>query len=113
MEIVYGLLVVAHLVGMAAVVGGWMAAQSAPRILRPMVDGAYAQILTGVLLVGLAESGTVDVDLDTTKVAVKLLVGVAVAVLVYRHRRKEPVSRAVLNAVGGLALLNVVIGVLW
>lgn len=113
MEIVYGLLVVTHLVGMAAVVGGWMVAQQAPKILRPMVDGAYAQILTGVLLVGLAESGTADVDLDNTKVAVKLLVGLAVAVLVFRHRRKESVSRVVLNAVGGLALVNVVIGVLW
>ena len=113
MDIVFKLVVVAHLVGMAAIVGGWMVAQRESRVLRPMLDGAYAQLLTGLILVALAESGAVDEDLNMAKIGVKLLVALAVAVLAFRNRAKPSVSRGVLNAIGGLALANVAVAVLW
>lgn len=113
MDIIYGLLVVTHLLGMAGLVGGWLVAVRSPKVLPPMVYGAAIQLVTGLALVGLAESGTVDVEVGTTKIAVKLVVALVVAALVFRHRRKAFISRGVLHAIGGLATLNVLVAVLW
>ena len=113
MSLLYDLFVVVHLLGMAAIVGGWMVAVRRPKVLPAMVYGAGAQLLSGLVLVGLAESGAVDVEVDNTKIGVKLLVALVVAVLAFRYRRKASVSRATLHAIGGLATLNVVVAVLW
>jgi membrane protein required for beta-lactamase induction len=111
-DLLYDLLVVLHLVGMAAVVGGWITVLRAPRIVTGMVHGALLQVVTGVALVGLAE-GSVDRDLDYGKMTVKLVVALAVAVLAFLHRKRERVPAGVVHAVGGLALLNVLVAVLW
>ena len=113
MDTLYGLLVVTHLLGMAAIVGSWMVAVRSPKVLSPMVYGAAIQLVTGLALVGLAASGTVDRDVDDAKIAVKLIVALAVAALVVVHQGKRSVSKRVLHAIGGLAVLNVLIAVLW
>lgn len=80
MNLVYELVVVTHLLGMAAVVGGYLSVRSAPRVTDVMLWGARAQIVTGLVLVGLAEGvSSLDRDLDRTKIAVKLVVALAVA----------------------------------
>ena len=53
MDVVRGLLVILHLVGMAAIVGAWLSTLRVPRILPGMVHGALLQLVTGLLLVGL------------------------------------------------------------
>lgn len=116
MSVLYGLLVVLHLVGMAAIVGGWLTVLRSPRIVVGMVHGALLQLVTGLLMVGLAEAGAVDEPVDNAKIGVKLVVALVVAGLAWanRPRRKpEGVSPVVVHAVGGLALLNVLIAVLW
>jgi len=50
MDFVYNLLVALHLLGMAAVVGGWIAVRSGRTVTAPIVWGARAQIVTGPLL---------------------------------------------------------------
>ncbi len=114
MEILEQLFLLAHLLGMAAVVGS--AIFVARGVATPaLVWGARAQLVTGLVLVGLNEA--LDEELDTTKVAVKLLVAIAVvacAEIAAARERKGQGSRAQLvTAAGALALLNTAIAVLW
>jgi hypothetical protein len=116
MEIVYKLVVVLHLIGMAIIVGGWLTVVRAPRLTVGMLHGALTQLVTGVILVGLRESGAVDTGepLDRAKIGVKLAVAVVVTVLIWLNRRRgEQIPPGVVHAVGGLALLNVLVAVLW
>ena len=55
MELVIRLFVVLHLLGMAAILGGWIAARAGSTSFAPLVLGARAQVVTGLLLVGLNE----------------------------------------------------------
>lgn len=113
MEILYKALVVLHLVGMAILVGGWLVTVRMPRVLPAMWHGALTQLVTGLALVGLASSGVVDAEVDNVKIAVKLVVALAVAGLVMTARNKQDVAPRVAHAVGGLALLNVLVAVFW
>lgn len=114
MDFVKDLFVLLHLVGMAAVVGGWLAVVRAPKIIPAIVWGARAQVLTGLLLVGIHEMA--DDEVNNAKVGVKLLVALAVAacaeVANARQKRGEP-NPTLVNAAGGLAVLNTAIAVLW
>ena len=114
MEILEQLFVLAHLLGMAAVVGS--AVFVARGVATPaLVWGARAQLVTGLVLVGLNEAA--DDELNTTTVGVKLLVALAVvacAEIAAAGERKGRGSRAQLvTAAGALALLNTAIAVLW
>lgn len=114
MELLRNLLVVAHLLGMAAIVGGYLVSLRAPALPSTVVWGARAQVVTGLLLVGLLESGAIpDADPDRVKVGVKLLVALVVAGLAESQRRKDPVPSWAFHAVGLLAVVNVLVAVLW
>jgi hypothetical protein len=114
MEFVEHVLVLLHLLGMAAVVGSavFVARGTATPAL---VWGARAQIITGLLLVGLAEAG--DDPVDHAKVGVKLVVAVAVAacaeIAAAKARKGEGERPQLVMAAGGLGLLNVAVAVLW
>ena len=81
MDIAHTLLVALHLLGMAAILGGWFATRTSPRVHPAMLWGARAQIVTGLVLVGLAEAGIgTDGELvNHPKIGVKLVVALAVA----------------------------------
>ncbi|MFD0000609.1 hypothetical protein [Nocardia sp. NPDC127526] len=115
MDFVYNLMVVAHLLGMAAVVGGYAASQ--PRVSELMVWGARAQLITGIVLVGMAESiDSLGKDPNMTKIVVKLVVSVAVAAFAEMGRADAKRGKAVpwmTHAAGGLAIVNVFIATLW
>jgi hypothetical protein len=58
MEVAYELLLVLHFLGMASLVGGWLVqlrARGERYVNSAMVHGVLTQLVTGVLLVGLAE----------------------------------------------------------
>jgi hypothetical protein len=115
METVEHLLVLAHLLGMAAIVGS--AVFVARGVVTPaLVWGARAQLLTGILLVGLAEAGEDD-DLNMAKITVKLLVAIAVVacaeIAAAKERKGQEPRPQLVNAAGVLALLNVLVAVLW
>jgi hypothetical protein len=80
-----------------------------------LVWGARAQVLTGLLLVGLAEAG--DDPVNNAKVGVKLLVAVAVAacaeIAAAKERKGQGARPQLVNAAGALAVLNTAIAVLW
>jgi hypothetical protein len=117
MEIVYNLLVVLHFLGLASLIGGWLVQMRArgERVVNPaMVHGALTQVVTGLLLVGLAESvASLEEDVDNAKIAVKLVVALMVLGLAWVNRRTAPIPDGLYFAIGGLAVLNVVVAVFW
>lgn len=115
MEFLIDVFVVLHLLGMAAILGGWLAMRlGAPRGLVPLVWGARAQVLIGIILVGLNEMAQEDVN--NVKIGVKLLVALAVVACaeIARARTKKGTDQpALVNAAFALALVNVLVAVLW
>lgn len=120
-EIIKHSLVVLHFIGLAALLGGFLVQIKALRaktaeIIPAMVHGAWTMFITGILLVGVREwelalgGGS---DLDHMKIGVKALVALVILVIVLLKKKQKPVSSAVLGAIGGLTLLNVVLAVFW
>ncbi len=113
MEALQTVIVIAHLVGMAAIVGGaleqWPASKR--RISAVMVWGARAQIVTGIILVGLMQAIEPD-EANNAKFAVKLLVALAVAGLAEVGFRRTKASR-MWAGVLLLTLINVTVAVAW
>jgi hypothetical protein len=132
MGVVIGVLVVLHLLGAAAIIGPWLAAPRAGRIRMAMVWGARAQVVTGILLVGLHEMSSDPADqLIRAKIGVKLVIALAVAACAEIANGRQRRALAAEPAAGGgattvtlpatglvqatalLAILNVCVAVLW
>lgn len=115
MDFLYNIVVLVHLLAMAAVVGGYVYALKAPRITESMVWGARIVFLSGVAVVGIGE-GALDKEYIMAKIAVKLVVALVVVGLAEvaraKQKRDEPAVNLV-HAAGGLAIVNVFIAVLW
>ncbi|EWT02850.1 membrane protein [Intrasporangium oryzae NRRL B-24470] len=117
MDFAYKILVALHLLGMAAVVGGWIAVRAGHVVTPVVVWGARAQIVTGLLLVGLAEAIKDDAhEVNNAKIAVKLVIALVVAgaaeIGAARGRRGEDGSTQ-LDVAGGAGLVNVLVATLW
>ncbi|MFM8895608.1 MAG: hypothetical protein ACKOE2_09595 [Actinomycetales bacterium] len=115
MQIVYDLLVILHFIGLASLLGGFLVQMSsAEKGVNPaMLHGALTQLVTGLLMVGLIESGAVDEEANMTKISVKLAIAVIITVLAFVGRRKQPPQVALWAIIGALTLVNVAIAVLW
>lgn len=116
MEIVFEVLVVLHFVGLAALLGGVITQMSAREkvVNRAMFDGALTQLVTGLGMVGLAETvlkSTEGEDINHMKIGIKLLILLIITGIVVANRRKPSVPTAIWATIGGLTLLNVVIAV--
>lgn len=119
--IIKSFLVVLHLVGLSALLGGFLVQIKALRaktaeILPAIVHGAWTAFVTGLLLVGVREwelSLGGGHDLDHSKIAIKSVVALTVLVLVMLNRKKKPISGSALGTIGGLTFLNVVLAVFW
>jgi len=114
-------LLVLHLVGLASLFGGFLTqmkamAQKAARVVPAMVHGAWTALITGILLVGVAEwriAMGADFDIDHMKIGIKSLVVTVILVLVMLNRKKESVATPVFGAIGALTLTNIVLAVFW
>lgn len=114
MDVVYGVIVVLHLLGWAMVFGGVLAGLKGATLNPGTFHGVLTALVTGLLLVGLASSGVAGDAPDNTKVAVKLVVALVVTALIVLGRRQpRRVTRGYLGAIAGLTALNVAIAVLW
>lgn len=116
MEILTLVLVAAHFLGMAAIVGSFFVQlrRKSDFVLTPLLAGAITQFVTGLALVGLAEAG--DHDLIYAKIAVKLTIAVVVlvaAILAVVTQRKGGRVQPWFHAAGGLAVINVLVAVFW
>lgn len=121
MDFLYNLFVVTHMLGLAALVGGYLVAvtRQAEGLVpnTVMLWGARLQLLTGLILVGLASGAMDDMEVNNTKIAVKLVVALAVAALTEiaagRSRRGQLVAAGMVHAAGALAIVNVLVASLW
>lgn len=115
MDFLHSALVFLHILGAAALVGGWLATFKKPTVGLFQFIGAWVQLITGVLLVGLAEMG--DGSLNYAKITVKLVLLVVILVAAWIGRRKvkrgEAVPTGIAHSVGGLALINIALAVFW
>ncbi|HEY9498732.1 MAG TPA: hypothetical protein VIQ78_06895 [Terrimesophilobacter sp.] len=116
MDILIGIVLILHFVGLAALLGGVLVQvkdtiAGKGRIVAAMIHGALTQLVTGILLVGLLEMSGGDVN--NTKIAVKLAVVIVITVLVFVYRKKQPLASWVVWLVGALTLANIAIAVLW
>jgi uncharacterized transporter YbjL len=119
MESVRLVLVFLHLVGMASLLGGFLAQLSARprRIVAAMLHGALLQLVTGVALVGVRQSLHGDDaarwPVDNTKWGVKLAVLLAILVLVVANRRRAVAAPGGFWLIGLLTLGNLALAVFW
>ena len=117
MEILRNVLLVLHLVGVAAILGGALV-QLAPglqgkgRVIATMMHGVWLQLITGIALVGVIQAADLD-DVNNAKIGVKLAVLIVITVIAFLNRKKDPVARWVIPVIGVLALANIAIAVFW
>ena len=76
-----------------------------------MFHGSLTQLVTGILLVGLAESGVVDEDLNMGKITVKLIIVLIITGIVFANKKKSSVSTAIWASVGLLTFVNMAVAV--
>ncbi|NBO26356.1 MAG: hypothetical protein EBU96_06120 [Actinobacteria bacterium] len=112
MEILYTALVVLHVVGIVAIGYGFFKelAKKTFGVNVAMLHGASTQLLTGVLMVGLRESGVVADDevLDMSRIALKLIIAIAIVVLYSIGKRKSE-QKLYWSLIGSLTLTNIII----
>jgi hypothetical protein len=114
MELLKNVLVVLHLIGWAIVLGGTLVNLRTPKIATGVLHGALTALITGILIVGVAEMSDDLRDPNMVKIAVKLVIALVVtALVVVGQRRPEKVTTGYLGAIAGLTALNVAIAVLW
>jgi hypothetical protein len=112
-DILSDILLFLHFLGLASLFGGlFVQVRSAARVVNNAVfHGVLTQLVTGLLMVGLAEAGTDPVD--HVKIGVKLVVALVVGGLVLANRRRDVLAGGVYGALLGLTVLNVAVAVFW
>ncbi|MBP3044300.1 hypothetical protein KKR91_06740 [Arthrobacter jiangjiafuii] len=115
MDFLQSFLVFLHILGAAIIVGIWFAKIKNPTVMPGQFHAALLQLVTGLLLVGLAEMG--DASLNHIKIAVKLTVALVIAVMAFIGQRKykkgQPVGKGLANGVGILTVLNIALATMW
>ncbi|GAA1714521.1 hypothetical protein GCM10009809_08370 [Isoptericola hypogeus] len=123
MEFLYNVFVALHFVGWAIVLGGYIASIKSPGLYRGVFHGAATALVSGIVMMGLLESGAVDLgyDVDRTKLTVKLLVALVIAVLAFLAKRQGAkgdngtgaVAPGLKHSIGALTLVNILVAVFW
>ncbi|WP_175410781.1 hypothetical protein [Streptomyces sp. TRM64462] len=116
MDVLINVFVALHIIGIAALLGGFLTQMKAmgagtARMVPAMLHGALTMLVTGVILVGLNQADGESVD--NIKIGVKLALLVVILGLVYVKRDEEHVDKAAFGAVGALTAANVFIATLW
>lgn len=114
MDFVEHLIVLFHFLGFASLFGGALVQvrSTNPVVNNAMRDGAWTQLITGLVLVVLAEVFG-DEPVNNAKIGVKLLVLIGILALVLINRKKQGITRGTLFTVLGLTGLNAAVAVLW
>ena len=109
MDILFGIVLVLHLLGWAMVFGGALAGMKSTTLNPGAFHGILTALVTGVVLTGLLGS-----DANHVKIAVKLVVALVVtARVVVARRRPEKGTTGLLGAIAGLVVVNVGLAVIW
>ena len=113
METLRLVLLILHILGFAALIGGLLA-QAGPGdkvVNGAMRDGVGTAFLAGIALVGVLEAD--DADVNHAKIGVKLLIGLILLVLVMANLRKPRIPQGLWAGLLVLSVLEVVIAVAW
>lgn len=128
MELARDLTLIIHIIGLTMIIGPFLIQMRAHTgfAFSWVLAGGIVQLVTGLLLTGLAEmrlADEPDMSLDHTKIAVKLVLSLVifvVALIAFRRQKKMVAGGEsqrkllpLLHVSGALALSNVAIAVLW
>lgn len=113
MHIAEQFVVLVHLVGFAALLGGILVQSRSvePEVNATMLWGGWAELASGVLLLVLALVSSAP--LHWGPLGVKLAVTLFLVLLLARNRRYLSVPRGLWALLGVLTLLNAALSVLW
>jgi len=113
MGIASQVLVLLHLVGFAALLGGYLVQLRAvePEINAAMLHGSWAVLASGIALVVLVVLGPGVTDY--AMLVIKLLLAVVIVVLVAKNRKYARIPRGLGALIGVLTLLAAAVAVLW
>lgn len=105
-----------HILGIAALLGGFlfqMKAMSAgeARVVPGMLHGALTMLITGIVMIGIKQAD--DMTVNNPKIALKLALLVVILGLVYVKRDEEKLPAPLFGTIGALTTANVFIAVLW
>jgi hypothetical protein len=114
MEFLRHLLLVVHILGFAALLGGLLVQARSPEktVNSLMRDGAGTAFVAGLLLVGVIQGGDLA-DVDNTKIAVKGVIGLVILVLVMANLRKERIATGLWALLLILTVANICVAVFW
>jgi heme A synthase len=113
MEFLRHVLLVIHILGFAALIGGLLVQVGSPErvVNSAMRDGIGTAFVAGIALVGVLQAD--DKDVDNTKMAVKGLIGLVLLVLIMANTRKERIPTGLWAGLLLLAVTNVCVAVFW
>ncbi|MGP4044879.1 hypothetical protein [Streptomyces sp. 2A115] len=116
MDVLIHVFVALHIIGIAALLGGFLTQMKAmgdgtARFGPAMLHGALTMLVTGAILVGLNQAD--DQTVNNVKIGVKLALLIVILGLVYVKRDEEQVEKRLFGVVGGLTTANIFIAVLW
>jgi hypothetical protein len=113
METLRLILLIIHILGFAALIGGLLAqaGSTEKKVNGAMRDGIGTAFLAGLLLVGVLEGG--DEDVNNAKIAVKAGIGLVLLILVMANTRKERIPNGLWAGLLVLAVAEVCIAVAW
>ncbi|MFI6821898.1 hypothetical protein ACIBJE_13225 [Micromonospora sp. NPDC050187] len=112
MEAIRLVLLYAHLIGFALLLGGGVAQLVSGRIrINPaMLWGAIIQLVTGLGLSAPLRDGD---EPAPAKLVTKLVLALLIFVMVFFSRKREAVNRGHFLAIVGLTLVNAAVAVFW
>lgn len=116
MDVLTHLFVGLHIIGIAALLGGFLTQMKAmgagtARFVPAMLHGALTMLVTGAILVGLNQAD--DNPVNNIKIGVKLALLIVILGLIYVKRDEETVDKRLFALVGLLTTANIFIAVLW
>lgn len=115
MDILFNIVLILHFIGLAGIIGGWLAVIRAPHVNKAILHGAILQVVTGLILVVLREIQD-GYEVNHMKIGIKLLVAIVVLVVAIIGVRKEAKaqgsSATLAHVAGALGIVNVAIAVL-
>jgi hypothetical protein len=116
MDVLIHLFVGLHIIGIAALLGGFLnqlkaMGRGTARFGPSMLHGALTMLVTGICLIGLSQAN--DYHIDNVKYGVKLAVLIVILGLVYVKRDDEKVDKNLFGLVGLQTMTNIFIAVLW
>ncbi|QSB15469.1 hypothetical protein JQS43_03695 [Natronosporangium hydrolyticum] len=112
MEILRLILLYAHLIGFALLLGGAVAQylRGPIRINQAMLWGAIIQVVTGIGLSAPLRDGD---EPHPAKLVVKLVLAILILIMVWFSRKREQVNPGHFFAIIGLTLVNAAVAVFW